>query len=267
MSIDQNGFLDPDAASWIVKHRQDHRALFAVCESINHLAQTHLYKLNIHSEDVQDLLVSLLFIRSLAAYQTSILLIERGLTTEARIILRNLIEILFKLRAISSDRDVARAYVYEDEVYRKRFINKFKLLSDDVKQAQGNPKLDELLGVIKENIEGKDISERQTQWYAQKANLSDYYNTVYSIFSGSVHANVRELEELLKTDGQGKITDLVYGPDLAAGLDMLLLTGGETQCLILEDVSRVFDLKIEGRIAELHTKLRQLISKPMQLEK
>ena len=248
MSIDENGFLDADAVTWITKHRNDHSALFSVCESINYLSQTHLYRLNIHSEDVQELVVSLLFIRALGAFQTSILLIERGLTSEARIILRNLIEILFKLRAVSRDRDVARAYVYADEIDRKKFINKFRLLSDDLRQAHGNPKLDELLQAIKENIDVKDITERQTQWYAQKAGLSDYYNTVYSIFSRSVHVNVRELEELLVTDGEGHITEITYGPDAAKGLDRLLLTGGETQCLILEDISRVFALKVEDRV-------------------
>jgi hypothetical protein len=259
VSIDENGFLDPDAAAWITKHRKDHQKLCSVCEDINRLAQVHLHKLNIHSEDLQELLVALLFIRSLAAHQTSVLLIERGLVAEARIILRNLIEILFKLRAVSLDRDVARAYVYEDEIFRKKFINKFKLLSEDVKQAQGNPQLQELLQTIKKNIETKDITERQTQWYAQKAGLSDYYNTVYSIFSASVHVNVRELQELLVVDDKGKITDILYGPEIATGLDKLLLTGGETQCFILQDVSRIFGLKLDERIAELHERLKGLI--------
>jgi len=40
---------------------------------------------------------------------------------------------------------------------------------------------------------------------------------------------------------------------------MLLLTAGETQCLILEDVSHVFSLKIEDRIATLHSDLGELI--------
>lgn len=259
MTIDQNGFLDPDAASWITKHRGDLRELFAVSEEINRLAQTSLYKLQIHSEEVQELLVSLFFVRALAAHQTSILLIERGLAAEARIILRNQLEILFKLRAVSIDRDVAVAYVHEDEVFRKRFINKFKALSPDVQKAQGNPRLDELLAEIKKNIEEKDIQERQTQWYAHKAGLMDFYNTAYSLFSGTVHANVRDLEALLETDQNGKVTGIQYGPDIARDLDKLLLTGGEAQCLIMEDVNRTFGLNLGETIAKLHQRLKDAI--------
>lgn len=203
--------------------------------------------------------MALLFIRALGAHQTSILLVERGLVAEARIILRTHLEVLFKLRAISNDREIAKAYVYEDEIFRKKFLNKFKLLSDDVKQAQGSPQLDDLLKAIKENIDTKEIVERQTQWYAQKAGLSDYYNTAYSLFSGSVHANVRELQELIKVDEQGKIQEILYGPDTATALDKLLLTGGETQCLVLEDVSRTFSLKIESQSTELHSRLKKLL--------
>jgi Family of unknown function (DUF5677) len=259
VTIDEHGFLDGDAASWIIKHRTDNKEIFAVCEKINRLAQTHLHKLNIHSEDVQELLVSLLFIRALATYQTSILLIERGLVFEAKIILRCLIEILFKLRAVSNDRDVAVTYVYEDEVFRKKFINKFKLLSSDVKEAQGNPQLDDLLATIKENIQNKNIQEQKTQWYAHKAGLDDYYNTVYALFSGSVHANVRELQELLKTDETGRVTEILYGPDIPSDLHKLLLTGGESLCLILQDVSRVFGLKLDEHLSELHEVLKRLV--------
>lgn len=260
MSIAENGFLDADAATWIEKHREDHAHLFNVCEEINRLSQGSLHKLQVHNEDVQEILISLLFIRSLGVYQASILLIERGICAEARILMRNHLEILFKLRAISRDREVAKAYVYEDEVFRKKFINKFKMLSDDVKQSQGNPQLDDLLKTINKNIESKDIVERQTQWYAQRAALEQLYNSAYSYFSGSVHANVRELEGLLKVDETGNIKEVQYGPDRADDLDKLLLTAGEAQCLILEDISRVFTLEIEAAVAALHARLKALFS-------
>jgi len=260
MSIDENGYLDSDIAEWIQKHRKEHGKLFSVCDAINFLAQDNLYKLKIHSDNVQEVVVALLYIRSLSTYQTSILLIERGLVAEARITLRTLLEILFKLRAISKDRDVAHAYVYEDEMFRKKFINKFKLLSEEVKQAQGNPKVDDLLQSITKNIGDKNIKERQTQWYAQRAGLDDYYNSVYSLFSSSVHVNARDLLELVLANETGQIKEILYGPAGAQDIDKLLATAGETQALILEDVSRTFDLKLDERILKERSTLHDIFS-------
>lgn len=259
MSIDEKGFLDDDAASWIVKHREDLKELFEVCQQINRLAQTNLYRLQIHNENLQEMLVALLLVRALSSHQTSILLIERGLAHEARIILRHQLEILFKLRALSLDRQVAQVYVQEDEVFRRKFMNKFKLLSAEVQRAHGDPQINELLAQVNQNIEAKGIAERQTQWYAQRAGLTDFYNSAYSLFSSTVHANARDLESLVRTDENGKVVEILYGPDVATALDMLLLTGGEAQCLILQDVSRTFSLKIDEQVQGLHDRLKALM--------
>jgi len=259
VSIDENGFLDDDAASWIVKHREELNELLEVCQQINRLAQTSLYKLQIHNEDLQGMLVALLFVRALSSHQTSILLIERGLAHEARIILRHQLEILFKLRAVSLDRQVAQAYVQEDEVFRRKFMNKFKILSAEVQRAHGDPQVNELLAQVNQNIEAKGIEERQTQWYARRAGLSDFYNSAYSLFSSTVHANARDLESLVRTDDNGRVVEILYGPDVARGLDLLLLTGGEAQCLILQDVGRTFTLKIEEPVQGLHAQLKALM--------
>lgn len=258
MSIEQNGFLDGDIKTWIEKHRIDHRKLFDICLEANRVAQTHLYKLNIHSKDVQGILIGLLFIKALSSFQGSILLIERGMLAEGKILLRTLLEVLFRIGAISKSREIAQAYVLEDERHRKKFLNKFKLLSDSIKAAHGNPELDDLLNTLKQNIEEKDIKELQTQWFAKKAELSDYYNSAYSLFSLSVHANVRELEELVIADNEGNIKEILSGPDVT-GIPPLLLTAGEALILITYDVSRYFKLSLEKELEALHGRLKQEI--------
>lgn len=254
MSINENGFLDSDIQSWIAKHRKENGPLFEICYEVNQLAQTHLFKLNVHSNMVQEILVALLFVRALSAYQASLLLCERGMITETKIILRTLLEILFRLAAISKDEVIAKAYILEDEVYRKKFLNKFKSLSNSVKSAAGNPELDDLLNTLKKNIEEKDIKELQTQWFAHKARLDDFYNSAYSLFSSSVHANVRDLEELVVTNSEGSITQINFGPDVS-GLSKLLFTAGEAMILILYDVSRLFSLEIEKQLTALHKRI------------
>jgi hypothetical protein len=238
MSIGENGFLDEDINFWIRKNRDTHQTLFDICQEINLVAQTSLYKLHIHSKDVQEILSALLFIRALSAYQGSLLLVERGMLTEAKILLRTVLEILFRIRAISKSREIADAYVLEDEQHRRKFLNKFKLMSDSVKEAQGNPELDDLLNTLKQNIAERDIKELQTQWFAYKADLDDYYHSAYSLFSSSVHANVRELEELVVADEEGNIKEILSGSNVA-GIPLLLLTASEAMNMITFDISNV----------------------------
>lgn len=258
MSIDENGFLDVDISSWIKKHRDEHRSLFDVCQEVNLIAQTNLHKLDIHSEDVQEILLALLLVRALSAYQGSLLLIERGMLTEAKILLRTLLEILFRVGAISKSREIAQAYVLEDEQHRKKFINKFKQLSDSVKEAQGNPELDDLLKTLNQNIAERDIKELKTWWFANKAGLDDFYNSAYSLFSLSVHANVRNLEELVVADEKGNIKEFLYGPDVT-GIPLLLLTAGEALIMITYDISRIFQLNLEKQLEAIHQRLKQEI--------
>jgi len=258
MSIDENGFLDEDIGSWIKKHRDEHRSLFDICQEVNLIAQTNLHKLNINSKDVQEILLALLHVRALSAYQGSLLLIERGMLTEAKILLRTLLEILFRIRAISKSREIAQAYILEDEQHRKKFINKFKQLSDSVKEAQGNPELDDLLNTLNQNIAERDIKELQTQWFANKAGLDDFYNSAYSLFSLSVHANVRNLEELVVADEKGNIKEFLYGPDVT-GIPLLLLTAGEALIMITYDISRIFKLNLKEQLEAIHHRLKQEI--------
>jgi hypothetical protein len=106
--------------------------------------------------------------------------------------------------------------------------------------------------------EEKDIKELQTQWFANRAGLSDYYNSAYSLFSMSVHANVRDLEELVVADIEGNVKEILSGPDVT-GIPPLLLTAGEALILITYDVSRYFNLGLEKQLEVLHERLRKEI--------
>lgn len=256
MSIDVNGFIDEDIQSWVFKHRNDNETLYRICIEINQIAQANLYNLSIHNNLIQEILLAQLYIRALSTYQAGILLCERGMVAETKIILRTLIEILFRISAISKNKDIAEAFVLEDEIHRKKFFNKFKMLSDPIKAANGNPQLDDLINTLNQNITDKDIKELQTQWFAHKAELDDYYNTAYSMFSSSVHATVRDLEELIQTDSTGNIIELKNGPDVC-GLDLLLMTAGETMIIILDVVNRVFSLGLEEILVSMHELLKE----------
>jgi hypothetical protein len=254
MGIDRNGFLDAEMISWIAKHHKDNEALFDLCTRLNQYAQQLLFRLNVHSNNLQEILVSSLFVRALSTYQASLLTCERGMVAETRVLLRTLLEILFRLLAIARSHEIAQAFVLEDERHRRKFIGKYQKLGAEVKEAQCSSSLTELLSAINQKISEQDIKELKTEWFAHKAGLDDFYNSAYAIFSGSVHANVRDLEEILVTDDQGNVRSLNYGPDVS-GLAPLLVTAAESLIFIVIDVGTLFSINTKTDCTLFHKQL------------
>lgn len=254
MGIDSNGFLDEEVAVWITKHRKENQALFDLCGRLNQYAQQTLYRLSVHPNNIREILVSSLFVRALSTYQASVLTCERGMVAETQVLLRTLLEILFRLVAIAKSHNIAKAFVLEDERHRRKFIGKFQKLGSDIQEAHGNPYLTDLLNTINQRIADQDIKELTTEWFAQKAGLDDFYNSAYAIFSGSVHVNVRDLEDILVTDSEGNITSLRYGPDVH-GLAPLLVTAAECLIFIVIAVGDLFSIETKNDCTSFHKQL------------
>jgi hypothetical protein len=86
MSIDEQGFLSPDMTAWIDKHRTENRAWFALATNLNSIAQRELLLLEPAAEDNQAIVAAQLFVRGLSSFQAAILLAERGMVLERRIL-------------------------------------------------------------------------------------------------------------------------------------------------------------------------------------
>ena len=92
-----NGYLSPEVDEWTKNQNFEKNDNYLLCIELNRFAQKTLYQLKIHNEDVQELLVSTLFIRCLGIFQGSIISIEKGMIIEAKILTRSFLEILFIL--------------------------------------------------------------------------------------------------------------------------------------------------------------------------
>src|ERR1035438_3716239 len=114
MTIDEQGFLSPDIQAWIGKHRTENRAWFALAEDLNRIGQRQLALQNIPADDNQAFLTALLFMRGLSGFQGAILLVERGMTQEARTLTRGCFETVFCLGAVRKDPAFADAFVRDD---------------------------------------------------------------------------------------------------------------------------------------------------------
>lgn len=251
-----NGYLSPEIPGWTKNQQFDKNEFYSLCIELNRFAQKTLYKLEIHNEDVQELLVSTLFIRCLGIFQASIISIEKGMIIEAKILTRSFLEILFRLRAISISKDNAIDFIRQHYVKIKKHINKLNSLS---KKTQSKIKLSELPEKYKEvvnEIESSNIKEHGPSYYAQKAKLMDIYNTAYSLFSDQVHSNVSDLESYLVIEND-KVISFNHGPT-KENLNEVLNTLSESMIYILEDLSITFKLDISTQIKYFGKKSNKL---------
>ena len=95
--IEQNGFLDNDIQNWISKIRKDHSDFFELANDANKLFQKVMLELDAHENVPQEIIVASLYMRALSAYQGVIVMTERGMIPEARVLTRYLLEVIFTL--------------------------------------------------------------------------------------------------------------------------------------------------------------------------
>lgn len=258
--LSDKGFLSPAMTEVIAQIRATHATIFDLAERLNVLAHQEMFATEVSSSNAQHLLIASLLHRALTTFQGVVVLCERGLGSEATTLLRTLLEVMFRLVAIAKDAEVGRAYILEDEAHRRKFINKFKLLSESVKSTVGSPTLDSLLATISQKIDDNDIRKLKTQWFAERADLEDFYHSAYSVFSGTVHVNVRDLESALEVNVDGEITGFNYGPR-DEELDQLLLTAIESLVFCLRGAFSVLPTASQVALSAMHAEFTALHEK------
>lgn len=246
--LKNKAFLSPQMNEVIKDIRKENNDLFSLFEKINELSNDIIIDITVDRDDKQQLLVSCLFIRAMSTYQGVAIMAERGMPSEATVILRTLVEIMFRACAIAKDISAADAYIQEDEIYRRRSINKLKKLSTKALDDIGNPDFGDLLQTLEKSIAENDIKERTTLWYAQMADLEDLYNSAYRVLSNTVHVSSRDLESALILDSTGNIIRFNYGPQ-QKGLPLILLAVMEFMIYILKNgVLPIFKTQFSDKV-------------------
>jgi hypothetical protein len=124
MSFAKQGFLSPDIARWIAKHREANRSWFELAGDLNVCVQTQITNLANLRYEQSHLVICPLFLRGVSNFQAAILLAERGMTQEARSIVRGCFEAAFLLGALCHKKEEVIAAIFaEDQRQLKSLAN------------------------------------------------------------------------------------------------------------------------------------------------
>ena len=217
----KNGFIGNDIKIWIEGNRRDYEDLFQFSEKLNSDCYAMLKRARPHNKDKRELLVACLFPRVMELFQATYLLVTRGMIPASNIMLRSLIETMFVLVAITKNSEALDSYILNDE--RERLVTANKIIND-TDSTFPDIQLEEVIRVkdeIEKKLGGKKLPKLTTEYFAKKAELYDWYLTVYAVTSKSVHAAVKDMEEYLDTGPDGKVKSIKFTPTAKGTIGIL----------------------------------------------
>jgi len=204
------GIFSAKGKAWAQVHRERHKEAFAASEALIFECHSALHG-KPANENLQRLLVSLLFARCLEHFQSSVLLLEYGMVPSAKAVLRALSEAMFAACAISRDESVAQAYVASVLRQHQRRLN--KALNSEGKElavfrAAATP---EAMAKLRDQIAAAGAKELKTEELANIGGVHDWYLTAYAMLSDAVHTSVKDLTRYFEPGPDGSFIGLLYG--------------------------------------------------------
>jgi hypothetical protein len=255
----EEGFLSTKIDDLIQKCHTKYKDWFELHESINKYCWGLISKLKFHSDNRQEYLTLALFLRTLSIFEGSYILIERGMVSETKILLRTLMETLFSLCAVARDKEAAEQF-YQGHNYLKYKALKKMLESHSPAIVPNEIDYGKRLAELKNPAQTKKSKPLSVEEWATKAGLHDFYASAYIYFSWTAHSNVMEIGKLLQGESDDSVRKIVLSPDFEE-VYKYLMTGIECIVIALGSINKLFHLKENDRIEEYSQSYKELYKK------
>lgn len=256
-SFEVNGFLSEDLVEYRNHIKERFSDLYGEALRVNEYAQQLQYKPVIHKENPDELVAAILYARTISTYQALILVSERGMLQQVKMLLRCMLESLFPLVAISENEGYSKKLISAEEIERLKALN--KLIRYKERNGEKDKDLEDAKGLaatVKQNIEKNGIKKIKVEDSAKKAKLFDWYDTAYSLLSNTIHSSMRSLEEHLHIDADNNIEALKNEPE-TEGLDQLYRIAIESMLYAVKAIGRLFKIEVEEFVEEASKNIRR----------
>jgi hypothetical protein len=246
----EEGFL----STAIVKSSQDcrkqHAEWFVLCESINRFSLAFTSKVPYHPDNRQEWLTAALFLRMISVFEAITILTERCMLSEARILLRALMETLFALRAVASSQRVAEEYYHSHLNLKLKALKKLRGYESAGMTYRGinlNKRIEELEAEVK----NKHLkSTPTTEYLAKKAGLDSYYNTAYSVLSWTTHSSVLDIAHAHVSGKSDDYVESVHLSPQIEDVEKTLMSISECMVIALRSGNDLFKAGAETEIED-----------------
>jgi hypothetical protein len=212
------GFLSPDLTASIVRIRREFLASFEVVTTFSNLGMRVLRVLKPATTSNPQLLVALLFGRALTSFQSTIILAERGLSADARTVLRAAAETTIVLSGVAIDTAVADLLMLRHQWHRRKLLTSW--LNDpqavaEMTHEQKTAFTTEVAAIDSTHPTVKNMGDPiNVHDLAVRTGLLATYNAIYRPVSGdAAHTSLFALERHVRADAAAAVQGLTFGPD------------------------------------------------------
>lgn len=231
INLSENGFLTEQYKFLI--NREKYEQYLELSMKINTFAYKKYDYINVHNNNAKEVFITCSFAKIHKDYQSVILLSERGLIEQGKVMLRCLLEKLFVLVAIFKD-DNNWVDWKNDQLYRKKKIMEAINRGD---KGLENLKLD---GFSEENfINAKSITIKE---WSKRADMEEAYNMIYKLFSGNVHLSEEAIVEDILFDLNGDMIEAISVAPKEEDLAKLLVTNMNYMLLAIDIIQDGFHI-------------------------
>ena len=200
MGLNEEGYLSSDISAYSQEIRARNAEYFKVFDKVHRFCHEKKFLVQPHNRDGQHVLAVGLSVKLICDVEAAVILMERGLSSQSRSMLRVATETLIKLANICKAYEFVEAYIKTGEHQRLLFVRGMKNNPSPAYDFILPELTDELINEIAANAGDKKVA----QW-ARDADMSDLYNVPYRLFSQDVHSAPASLERYLGTNEEGEL--------------------------------------------------------------
>jgi hypothetical protein len=219
MSLRTRGFLSSDIDHFKVSVRNSttYKPWFDFADDLIQLGLDMLVAHEVGPEDRRGLVLSVLFVRCHQSLQAAVVLVEKGMIADARILVRSAVESAIACVALSADETFVDRLV--EAHHKNRGSVARELLGDrDYSQRYSQHELGKLQAAVDEvaalkRARGADL--RSIIWSdVAKQYCKDLYICLYRLFSNDgTHTTFDTMDRYVEADAAGRIQVFKMGPD------------------------------------------------------
>lgn len=235
-----------------------------LAESINQLALRALVKATPNQRSNHQLIVSILYARSLTSFQSALLLAGQGMVADARSVVRSLAETTIVLKATVIDEKICDLLITRHEINQQKILNAW--LTNPIEQAAMSDQHHEFLTAAQKRFAKQAAKDPiNIEALAVKAGLDWLYDTVYRMSPiDAAHVSLDALEFHVVADGTATITGLRFGPT-AYKLADTLVSAMNCQLVAIEAVTILYAMSEFQPEMDGHLRaVKELMEKPDQ---
>ena len=251
-----NGFLNDEYSKQYEFIRDEYDEFLTLANDLNRFCHEILNDLKPKSDNIQQILSTILFIRILEIYQSIIILIKKGLTAPCKMLARCMLDPMSIIVAIKNDKDFVNIVIKSYEFDKLNMIKKAKEL--DIKQFYENDpefSFDEEIENIESKIKSEGISEIKSIGLLRQINLFKTYGGAFVMLSESVHSNIGDIDRNYLY-AEENIT-IKYGPN-NNDFNRILITSFAIVLEALDSINSIFDLNKNESIEKFDSKLKDI---------